>query len=123
MIRIQTSDSSTFLYIPLPTRKKNLTWITKDGPPAVISGGICDNGQFSILMISNEEHNANSYGKLCNDGLSFIYNDFKLSSEPKKTKIKTVYKNKHNFLPISSGKAVKLFSPALRSNKLDKFLK
>jgi hypothetical protein len=46
--------------------------MTSDGPPAVISGGICDNGQFSIDIISNELHNANSNGKLCNEQLSLI---------------------------------------------------
>ena len=46
-------------------------WITRDGPPATISAGIWDRGQFSILMICKLEHKANSKGKLCKFRLSF----------------------------------------------------
>lgn len=41
-----------------------ITWITREGPPAVISGGICDNGQFSIDIISSDEQSASSNGRL-----------------------------------------------------------
>ena len=42
---------------------RRLTVMTSDGPPATISAGICDSGQFSIDMISSFEHNANSKGR------------------------------------------------------------
>lgn len=58
--------------------------MTSDGPPTVISGGICDNGQFSIDIISRDAQSASSNGKLCNEGLSFIYKLFKESRFPER---------------------------------------
>lgn len=47
--------------------------MTSDGPPSIMSCGICDNGHRSIDMISREEHRANSNGSECRFGLSFKY--------------------------------------------------
>lgn len=57
--------------------------MTREGPPSVISCGICDNGHLSIDIISSDEHNASSNGKLCRFELSLRYKLFKFSKWPK----------------------------------------
>lgn len=61
------------------------TWMTREGPPLTISGGIWERGQFSMLMICRLVHNASSKGKLCRFGLSLMYNDSRFSSVPAQT--------------------------------------
>ncbi len=56
--------------------------MTRDGPPATISGGIWCNGEFSMLIICNFAHIANSIGKFARFGLSFKYKCSRLSSWP-----------------------------------------
>ena len=56
--------------------------MTREGPPLTISGGICESGQFSMLMICKLTQRANSNGRLCKLGLSLMYNDSKLSNVP-----------------------------------------
>jgi hypothetical protein len=80
--------------------------MTKEGPPPTISGGICDKGQFSILMICRFVQRASSKGRECKLQLSFIYRHSKFSN-----------------VPISSGRPVRLFSPTLKCVKLIKCLK
>jgi len=80
--------------------------MTNEGPPATISGGICDNGQFSILIICKLVQSANSNGRECRLQLSLMYKHSKFSR-----------------VPISSGRPVRLFSPTLKCVKLIKCLK
>lgn len=57
--------------------------MTSDGPPFTISGGIWDNGQFSIPIICKLLHRASSKGRWCRLGLSLIKRVSKFSSVPK----------------------------------------
>lgn len=66
-----------------------LTCMTSEGPPATISCGMPESGQFSMLMICKLEHSASSNGKLCRFGLSFMYRDSRLSKVPKHDFLKT----------------------------------
>ena len=96
--------------------------MTNDGPPLTISAGIRCNGQFSILIICNFVHRANSNGKLAKFGLSFKYKCSKFSSWPfLKELLELKDFNEFNYFknkPISSGIDVKLFSPTLNHCKL-----
>ena len=59
-----------------------VTCITSDGPPLTISAGICDSGQFSMLMICRLEHSASSSGREWRFALSLTYRDSNDSSVP-----------------------------------------
>lgn len=57
-------------------------WMTSEGPPATISGGIWLRGQFSIDMICRLVHRASSKGRLCSIGFSLRYRVSRDSSVP-----------------------------------------